>query len=43
MYESDFNPAGRTVRFTPDGAGHRVVTGALEWDAELGAPASAKE
>src|ERR1039458_7185001 len=31
-----FDLAGRTVRFTPDGAGYRVETGALKWDAEFG-------
>lgn len=31
-----FDLAGRTVRFTPDGAGYRVETGALKWDPEFG-------
>jgi hypothetical protein len=31
-----FDLTGRTVRFTPDGAGYRVATGALTWDAETG-------
>ena len=31
-----FDLAGRTVRFTPDGAGYRVETGALKWDADFG-------
>ncbi len=33
---NQFDLAGRTERFTPDGAGYRVETGALRWDAEFG-------
>ncbi len=33
---NQFDLAGRTVRFTPDGAGYRVETRALRWDAEFG-------
>jgi len=32
-----FNLEGRTVRFKPDGAGYRVETAAVQWDAEFGA------
>jgi hypothetical protein len=31
-----FDLAGRSVRFTPDGAGYRVETRALNWDADFG-------
>jgi len=31
-----FDLAGRTVRFTPDGAGYRAETGALQWDSDFG-------
>lgn len=38
-----FNLGGRTVRFTPEGAGYRVQTGALQWDAEFGAEMNGAE
>jgi hypothetical protein len=31
-----FDLAGRTVRFTPDGAGYRIENGPLQWDPEPG-------
>lgn len=32
-----FDLVGRTVRFTPDGAGYRIETGPIQWDSEFGA------
>jgi hypothetical protein len=38
-----FDLAGRTVRFTLDGAGYRVETGVLKWDAEFGSELTSRQ
>ena len=41
--ETLFDLTKRTVRFTPDGAGYRVETAPLKWDADFGAELSAAQ
>jgi hypothetical protein len=41
--ENLFDLARRTVRFTPEGAGYRAETLALQWDAEFGAELSGSQ
>jgi hypothetical protein len=38
-----FDLAGRTLRFTPEGSGYRVESGALKWDADFGPEAPGSE
>ncbi|SRR5579871_1007831 len=38
-----FDLTGRTLRFTPDGAGYRVENSALAWDPEFGAEMSSPQ